>query len=246
MRPIRSRLVGETKETKETKDVRETKHVGESKIERPVSIHMKNVMHKLWDGIHIIAMTFNPLEMPELKYTFKCFYYSMASLLPVPQARENMIQFTKEFPIEDYISSKSKVFQWTYLLHDFINKKTESKKGISLQEARKKYEEDDITKEFWGRSIWNIIHILFKYLPEKLSREEKETVVTFIQCTQKLLPCQKCSKHMSQHMKKYNIKDYLAGNKYLFIWSNILHNTVNVSVEPQKPVIDVGDAWLLY
>jgi|SRR5579872_1567861 len=206
---------------------------------------MKKILSRLWDGIHILAMTFDPIKKKDLKYTFKCFFQNLAILLPDESARNNMTSFMREYPIDDYLTSKSRIFLWTYLLHDYINKKTGSTKGISLQEARKKYSEESINKARWGRAFWVLIHTITKYLPRSLSQSIKVTYYRFMDCIQKLLPCDMCSYHMFNHMKKYKLENYLISSSHAFLWTFILHNVVNISTG--VPIIkNVKDAWLLY
>lgn len=220
-----------------------------------------DVLSRLWDGMHIIAMTFNPLEDSENISSFKCFFYSIFDLIPSDTDRKLFWAFVKEYPIDNYLTSKSRVFQWTWLLHQYIDKgKPSSKPTMTLMEANRLYSEDSITKKRWGNALWTIIHTISKYLPSDkkgvvILVPVRSKFILFIVCVQKLLPCKKCSKHMGGHMEKYpiTIEDTFEKPFGAFVWGYRLHLMVAEQIHKESmdtPVkfksMDLKTAWSLY
>jgi hypothetical protein len=201
------------------------------------------IMKRLWRGIHIIGTTF---DSSSNKLAFKCFFYSLANL--IPQGREYMYQFIKEYPIDNYLSTNSRAFYWTYLLHEFINLQLNKNYSFTFEDAKELYDSDNIDKKIWGNAIWDIIHILAKYIPTdsngKIPKEAKLIFMDFINCIQKLLPCELCRNHMIINMKKYNIEKYLDNRTDLFTWTVTIHNEVNKDNNKKK--MSVKEAWILY
>ncbi len=207
--------------------------------------------NRLWKSLHIIAVTYNPECKENIKY-FKCFFYSFSKLLPTIKSREIIKNFIGEYPIDDYLSSKSKVFQWTWLMHNYTNKELtkNSSSGISLLKAIEIYDEKKITKKEWGNALWDLIHIIAKYLPFALTLEIRKEFVSFIICCQKLLPCGECSEHMIEHLKVFSIDKYTENALDIFTWTVELHNRVNYKRHIDYNVIliflTVKEAWYLY
>lgn len=201
------------------------------------------ILSSLWDAIHIISMTYDPSRDKNIGISLKCFYYALIKLIPFGMDI-NSIKFATEYPIDNYLSSSVKAFQWGYLWHDYINKALNKKGGISLEEARKKYDNKKLTKDVWGSKIWILIHTIAKYLPKNPTKEQKELFYDMLKCLRLLLPCGKCRNHLTLNLKQYNYRDYYANRDTIFLYTNILHNVVNHSL--RKKQMNVEIAWDLY
>lgn len=215
-------------------------YIGKQIID-PTSIIMK----KLWPGIHILGSTFDSTSN---KTAFKCFFYCLANLLPTPEARQNVYQFIKEYPIDNYLSTNSRAFYWTYLLHEFLIVQLGQRTSISFEDVKQMYDPDSIDKQIWGNALWTIIHIIAKYIPVnskgEIPEEAKLIFIDFINCLQKLLPCEKCRYHMAENMKTYPVEKYLNNRIDLFTWTVLFHNSVNVNTNKNK--LTLKEAWKLY
>lgn len=212
----------------------------EKKIE--LSSDKSKILSRLWDAIHIVGITYDPKRDKNIDVAMKCFYYAIINLLPF-EVKSNSLNFLKEYPIELYLSNSTKSFQWTYLWHDYINKLL-GKYRISLADASSKYSVKNLNKDIWGNAIWKLIHTLAKYLPEDPDDELKLIYWDMLKCLKQLLPCSMCREHLKKHMDKYNFKDYFHNRDTIFLYGNILHNAVNVSLK--KKLMSVQDAYDLY
>jgi hypothetical protein len=213
----------------------------EIKLNSPIT----KILKRLWPTIHIVGTTFDSTTN---KTAFKCLFYSLANLLPDEMARNYMYQFIKEYPIDNYLQTNTRAFYWTYLLHEFINIKLNKRIKFTFEEAKKLYNPDDINKTIWGQNFWILIHTIAKYVPVdsngQIPLEARLIFIDFIKCLEKLLPCEKCRRHMTENLKKYPTENYINSRLNLFSWTVLVHNEVNSSLGKLK--MTVKEAWFLY
>lgn len=72
---------------------------------------------KLWETIHIFAITYTPAKSVE----FKQFINNLTVLLPCDECRLHLKSNLKKIPVDDYLTNNHQLFLWTYLLHDLVN-----------------------------------------------------------------------------------------------------------------------------
>jgi len=86
---------------------------------------------------------------------------------------------------------------------------------------------------YWGRHIWNVLHILAYTAPMHLTRSNMEYYVTLYTGLLKRLPCPACSYHATKYLvvkpliKSEDDIDTEYGRMYLLNWVNDFHNSVN-------------------
>ncbi len=198
----------------------------------------------IWSAIHILGKTYIPSK--DNKDAFICFFQCLSNLLPDVSSRNNLRSFMEQYNIENYTSCGNKTFEWTYLLHNYINniKKRRGQKVdiITLDNAIEKYMTINIKK--WGNSVWFLIHFISANLPPVLPKSLKEWYKAFIVCLKFLLPCNECRHHMTKYLKQVNIDRYLDTREGVFKWSWEFHNTVNTRLN--KPLVDYASAIQYY
>jgi hypothetical protein len=91
--------------------------------------------HPTWKMIHYYASRFDGSERYALMY--KAFVSCLQFCLPCPKCRQHLRDNLAEFPIDGYSSSASRLFLWSYLLHQRVNSQL-GKRGISLEEASRR------------------------------------------------------------------------------------------------------------
>jgi len=94
----------------------------------------------MWKTIHYIALGY-PMEKPSTKERkdYKEFYMNLHKVLPCFKCAENYSRHLEEVPsIEGYLDSSSKLFEWTWLLHNIVNKDL-GKGLITLAAAKAMY-----------------------------------------------------------------------------------------------------------
>ncbi len=122
----------------------------------------------LWKTIHYIALGY-PENPPEyIKNAYKEFYINLWRFIPCYKCSKNYKEHLRELNIEYYLDSKEKLFEWTVLLHNIVNRSL-GKQQILLQDAYNIYvHHDDNTDnnivykqpELWKYNIWKYTTIL--------------------------------------------------------------------------------------
>jgi hypothetical protein len=74
----------------------------------------------IWRLIHTVASNYDGSIAGAI--AFKSFLTCLTFLLPCKMCREHLHNNLAEFPIDGYINSRIRLFYWTYLLHDRVNK----------------------------------------------------------------------------------------------------------------------------
>jgi hypothetical protein len=94
----------------------------------------------LWKSIHIIALGYpeNPSELDKTMYM--TFFRDLWKVIPCYKCSVNYKRHWDELPITPYLISKEKLFEWTVLLHNVVNKEL-GKSEINLADAWKIYTE---------------------------------------------------------------------------------------------------------
>ena len=194
----------------------------------------------LWNTLHVLGKTYIP--SPENKQSFKCIFYCLADIIPIPEYRNNLYSFLNQYNIDNYLSCNNKAFEYTYLLHNYINVILKKKTIISLELANEKYQQID--KQFWGNNIWGLLHIISANLNDVLTESQKLNFKAFIVCISFLLPCSECRIHAKQYLSGNLLDKYLNTryNTYLYIWE--FHNNVNKRLN--KPIVDFNSSYYYY
>ena len=90
-----------------------------------------------------------------------------------------------------------------------------------------KYENrtSEISKEELGRSTWTLLHKMCTKYPDNPSRNEKDEMIHFISTLYRLYPCEECSFHFEEYVKKN--PPNVESKKELKNWFCKLHNFIN-------------------
>lgn len=84
-----------------------------------------------------------------------------------------------------------------------------------------------IDKNSWGEYLWHTIHFVSLGYPNNPSSNDKKYYKDFYVNLKNVLPCQECSEHYEENLKKYNIDKFLDTREKLFEWTILIHNEVN-------------------
>ncbi len=117
----------------------------------------------LWKSIHYIALGYPNNPDITVKNAYKTFYLDLWKYIPCYKCAKNYIQHLKELNIEPYLDSTEKLFEWTVLLHNIVNRDL-GKKQLLLHDAYKIYmhDYDDNVKKSTESSdnMWMYISLL--------------------------------------------------------------------------------------
>jgi hypothetical protein len=82
-----------------------------------------------WYVIHLTALAYPDTPSINEVATYKSFYETYGKILPCKKCRANYKRHLEELPIENALSSRRELFNWTVQLHNIVNQDTG--KGIT-------------------------------------------------------------------------------------------------------------------
>lgn len=119
----------------------------------------------LWKSIHYIALGYpqNPDDI--IKQSYKNFYINLWRYIPCYKCSKNYKNHLKEIDIDLFLNSTEKLFEWTVLLHNIVNRDL-GKKQLSLKDAYTLYfidnsNTDHIHYTSSKNDKWMYVSILF-------------------------------------------------------------------------------------
>ena len=92
----------------------------------------------MWNTLHFVALGYpnNPSEVDKKNY--KNFYEKIQTIIPCEECSKHLETNLSEIPIDKYLDSKDKLFEWTVLLHNSVNKML-NKSEWSIKKAQRHY-----------------------------------------------------------------------------------------------------------
>jgi hypothetical protein len=183
---------------------------------------------RVWCFIHSVAKGYKP----ENAKSFKNFMYSLTGLLPCPECRKHLITNLRTLELDqDYLSNPNKLFLWTFLLHDIVNKQL-GKASPSFDLVNNFYNEKIADRKFWGKCIWESIHCMAAIYKPEYKYYFKQLIFSL----PGILPCDDCRQHLINNLKILPLTDeYLSNNHSLFLWTFLLHDLVNKQLGKISP-----------
>ena len=98
-----------------------------------------------------------------------------------------------------------------------------------------------MTPKFWGRYGWYFFHLVTYGYPKNPTDLDKQHYREYIMAMQFVLPCSKCRRHMTEHLKKYPLTDEVMANRSNLVkWGIDFHNVVNYHTG--KPMLTYQEA----
>jgi hypothetical protein len=76
----------------------------------------------IWHSLHYIALGYPENPSNTDKANYGAFYKSLCGILPCTKCCKNYEQHLKEIPIEPYLDSPAKLFEWTVNVHNIVNR----------------------------------------------------------------------------------------------------------------------------
>ena len=121
----------------------------------------------LWYSMHFIALGF-PIQASSIdKKNYKNFYINLPNIIPCEECSKHLIKNLNEYPIDNYLDSRERLFEWTVIIHNEVNKML-GKSIWSLDKATKHYQNYNVkldeTKKCFNKAYYFIIILLFVIL----------------------------------------------------------------------------------
>jgi len=93
----------------------------------------------LWKSIHFIALGYPKNPCIQDKLDFKEFFINLHKVIPCFSCAKNYKRHLDELPpIDNYLKSNMTLFEWTWMLHNIVNKEL-GKRELSFKDAIKLY-----------------------------------------------------------------------------------------------------------
>jgi len=91
-----------------------------------------------------------------------------------------------------------------------------------------------MNKNIWGPNLWCTIHTTAAaYIP---TADNKRAFKAFINSLTNIMPCGECRQHLSENLQNLPpIERYMGSNRELFLWTYLLHDTVNRQLNKTSP-----------
>jgi hypothetical protein len=184
----------------------------------------------VWRCIHGLAVTYDP----KYKEYFKKFLKSLTIIFTCHKCRKNLISNLQILKVDPYLKSSTLLFQWTYLLHDLVNREL-GKKSIPINSIEPEYLKLK-NKYNWDRflsgCIWRMIHGFA--VTYDMSDEMKEGYKLFINSLVEMLPTV-YKNNIKRFIKQYPIDQYFKDNNSLFLWTYLIHDSINKKIGKESP-----------
>jgi len=101
----------------------------------------------LWKSIHYIALGFPDKPSYSDKDDYKTFFMNLDKVIPCFKCSVNYKKHLKELPsIDAFLTSNMKLFEWTWMLHNIVNRDL-GKKTMPLDAALRIYTHKVISDE---------------------------------------------------------------------------------------------------
>jgi len=88
----------------------------------------------LWIGIHYIALGYPAAPSTTDKMNYKYFFENLDKVLPCGKCADHYKENLKHTPIDKYLDSPTKLFEWTVAMHNAVNMLL-GKSTMTLQDA---------------------------------------------------------------------------------------------------------------
>ena len=114
-----------------------------------------------WKFIHYVALGYP--ENPDLqdKNNYKSFYQNLQMVLPCKKCQKHYQENLRKLPIDKFLESKEKLFQWTVDIHNKVNEDL-GKKIYSYEEAYHALRSN--TKTFWKVCMFLLVLLLIYWI----------------------------------------------------------------------------------
>ena len=76
----------------------------------------------MWHTMNFVALGYPKGATNKDKTNYKNFYENIVNVIPCQECSVHLNENLKNTPINNYLNSREKLFEWTVLLHNSVNK----------------------------------------------------------------------------------------------------------------------------
>jgi hypothetical protein len=184
-----------------------------------------------WKLLHLTALNYPNKPSAEDKINYGIFYSNLKDVLPCKYCRKSFTKYIANLPVEDYLESKDKLFEWVYLMHNKVNGKLRRQGLIdypdpSLEEVKKLYPET-LLKECQLPG-WDFIYsIVFNYNKQDPPIDKVKAYSILFTYLGKVIPCRDYRELYNKYFNRDPVGKHLTGRDELIKWLYNINCCIN-------------------
>ena len=89
-----------------------------------------------WMFLHCIGETFPESPTLEEQAHYRVFFESLQWVLPCKICRDHFGEWLTMYPLENYLDSRTKIMDWIFLLHNYVNLRLEKPLLLNKEAAQ--------------------------------------------------------------------------------------------------------------
>lgn len=113
----------------------------------------------MWHCIHMTALGYPAKPSEEEKRKYKQFFVGLQYVLPCATCAKHYAQNFKSLPIEPYLESNIRLFEWTVRLHNIVNSQL-GKPEHSLEDSLRYYTQSHSSNGSKSMSATTIVSMI--------------------------------------------------------------------------------------
>ena len=190
-----------------------------------------------WLILHSITANYPTKITSNEKHIYLHFFNTLEFLLPCVYCRKSFSKYYKELPIEEYLTTKTDICFWLYLIHNKVNdklrqQKLNDKKNPEFKTIYKKFNKY-ITKTKSAEQIpgFKFLNSILFNIALKIKTVDKSIIynlLKFIYLLPLVNPFTKFNEVYVEYLKQYPIENYISNSHNLKKWMHNLSTTYNL------------------
>lgn len=194
-----------------------------------------------WKLLHSITNNYPTKPNKTQKDTYNLFFNSIKYILPCIYCRRSYTQYLNELPIESYLSSKIKLSEWLYKLHNLVNDKLR-KQGLNnnpdptfdeIHHRYTNYVNEINNSNCINMPGWDFLYcILFNYPIDKndIEIERQINYIVFFNYLPKVIPFKKAALFIEEYLKENPIKKHINSRDTITKWGYNMEKYVSKNI----------------
>lgn len=89
----------------------------------------------MWRAYHYVALGFPENPSPQDRQRYKQWYTTLHHVLPCNHCAEHYAQHIRQNPIDDFLDSPRRLFEWTVNVHNVVNMTLGKRIQLSVEDA---------------------------------------------------------------------------------------------------------------
>ena len=133
-----------------------------------------------WGAIHYAALGAPDILDETHKLIYMNFYKSLPQILPCSACGQHFAELLQEIPINPYLNTSERLFEWTVIAHNVVNKRL-NKPELTVSDAKNKWMQLDTIKIKSNKN--NDIRVLREsHMPDETTQNSNLLIELLLKC----------------------------------------------------------------